>query len=86
MSRLYLLKLVWDQLETQPPLGQEFHNGAGVFTTCPFQLQAPGERLRNILIEAPGKVASGVVVTDVFLLPFAMVAGRGWEGKGVPGG
>lgn len=32
-------------------------------------------------MEASRKAASGAVVTDVFLLPLVMVAGRGWKGK-----
>lgn len=73
-SRPDLLKLVWDQLETQSAPGQEIHSGA-----VPFPERVPGERLRDILTEAPGKAASGAVMTDVFLLPFGD-AGR--EGLG----
>lgn len=32
-------------------------------------------------MEATGKAASGAVMTDVLLLPLAMVVGRGWKGK-----
>lgn len=35
-----------------------------------FPHLSPWERQRDILIEAPGKAASGAVTTDVFLLPF----------------
>lgn len=32
-------------------------------------------------MEATGNTASGAVMTDAFLLPSVMVAGRGWKGR-----